>query len=146
MLHRVMVLAVVFLSMSGFASANTISVDAYLELVRDNHPFFAREQLQTSIEESRRERFLGRENWLVESSPVYRQPAVAGSWPVRPQTSGLFATQRESEPRGTGVMGQDYHCGGRPIGATRNLTALNFRAPADRYRYRWGRRPSISTP
>lgn len=52
--------------------SQTITLENFLALVRQNHPFFEKEALSSEIEMKLQERFLGNEDWVVSSSPFYR--------------------------------------------------------------------------
>jgi len=49
--------------------AQTVSLEEYLTMVRQNHPFFTSESLSVNISVESQARHLGDEDWLVESSP-----------------------------------------------------------------------------
>ncbi|VAX21888.1 hypothetical protein MNBD_NITROSPINAE03-39, partial [hydrothermal vent metagenome] len=53
------------------ASAEALTLERFLNEIRENHPFFAKEALTSDIEKKQQERFLGDEDWLVQSSPFY---------------------------------------------------------------------------
>ncbi len=52
-------------------SAEEISIDEYLDLVKKNHPFFAKEDLSTQIEEKEAESLLGAQDWMLSIEPSY---------------------------------------------------------------------------
>ncbi len=60
------ILIIAVIAQSSYAQ--TVSLEEYLEKVRINHPFFAKEALQTDIEKLGRDRFLGVQDWAVNSS------------------------------------------------------------------------------
>jgi outer membrane protein TolC len=71
-------LIIALIGQSGYAQ--TVSLNEYLEKVRMNHPFFAKEALQTDIEKLGRDRFLGVQDWAIHSSKkASYQKTVANS-------------------------------------------------------------------
>ena len=52
-------------------SAEEISIDEYLDLVKKNHPFFTKEDLSTQIEEKEAESLLGAQDWMLSIEPSY---------------------------------------------------------------------------
>jgi len=52
-----------------FGEAQTVSLNEYLTMVKQNHPFFAGESLSVNISVESQARYLGDKDWLVESSP-----------------------------------------------------------------------------
>jgi outer membrane protein TolC len=64
-----LILGLVFVTTSY---SQTITLEDFLALVRQNHPFFEKEALSSEIEMKLQERFLGDEDWVVSSSPFYR--------------------------------------------------------------------------
>lgn len=48
--------------------AHAITMDEYLARVRTNHPFFVKEEMQTDVERLGRDRFLGVQDWTVNST------------------------------------------------------------------------------
>jgi outer membrane protein TolC len=70
------------------ATARAIELDEYIELVKQNHPFFQKEQLAVEVEESRRPTLLPRYEWRYSLMPQYT---------VRdePSTSDLFSNMAQ---------------------------------------------------
>jgi outer membrane protein TolC len=52
-------------------SAQTITMDSFLESVKEKHPLFEREQLSPQIQSMERESYLGAQDWTVFSTPYY---------------------------------------------------------------------------
>lgn len=52
-------------------SAQTVSLEEYLDLIRTRHPFFAGEALAGDIAWKQQERFLGNEDWTATVTPSY---------------------------------------------------------------------------
>ena len=60
--------------------AQTVSLEEYLTMVRQNHPFFASESLSVNISVESQARHLGDKDWLVESSPFVSYEDRRGWW------------------------------------------------------------------
>jgi outer membrane protein TolC len=75
------VAAALFLSQTNGYS-QTITLDEYLNDVKERHPFFAAQSMQPEIEASQRDRFLGEKDWVLTSSPFanFQQPIVANTF------------------------------------------------------------------
>ncbi|UCG50600.1 MAG: TolC family protein [Candidatus Latescibacterota bacterium] len=83
---------VLLAAQGGFAQ--TISMDDYLTDVKGRHPFFTKEQIQAEIEEKQRDRFLGMEDWVANSSAflAYQKPVSAGPFvPEQVYAGGIEA-------------------------------------------------------
>ena len=52
-------------------SVSAIDLEEYLELVKENHPFFQKEQLAVEVEQSKRETLLPRYEWNYSLLPQY---------------------------------------------------------------------------
>ncbi|VAX20592.1 hypothetical protein MNBD_NITROSPINAE04-2536 [hydrothermal vent metagenome] len=53
------------------AAAEALTLERFLNEIRENHPFFVKEALSSDIEKKKQEKFLGDEDWLVRSSPFF---------------------------------------------------------------------------
>ncbi|MDH5511374.1 MAG: hypothetical protein OEZ32_13620 [Nitrospinota bacterium] len=64
------------------ASAQTISMESFLERVRSTHPFFKKETLAVDVERKTQESMQGDEDWVISGSPsyVHMEPARAGGF------------------------------------------------------------------
>jgi len=63
-----------FITGVGFASVGfgqEITLNEYLDLVKSNHPFFAREKLSIAIEKKEAESLPGAEDWIFAVAPAY---------------------------------------------------------------------------
>jgi len=49
--------------------SQTISLDEFLDMVQQDHPFFKKESLSVSINVESQKRYLGDKDWVIESSP-----------------------------------------------------------------------------
>ena len=70
-------LAIVLL-IAQSAYATQLSMEQFLDNVRLNHPFFAKEQLQVDIEKRARDRHLGDKDWVISSTPTYVYQEAVG--------------------------------------------------------------------
>ncbi len=61
-------------------NAQTITLSAFFESIKQTHPFFAKESLSSEIEVKGQERYLGAQDWIVSASPYYnyQKPASSG--------------------------------------------------------------------
>jgi outer membrane protein TolC len=66
-------------------SAQEISMDNFLTLVKENHPFFQRESLTTEIEIKKQEGLLGAQDWVVTSSPYFSYQEMVSSNSFSPE-------------------------------------------------------------
>lgn len=74
--------------------AEDLTLDAYVERVRDTHPFFAKEDLAGDIERQRQQGLLGAEDWSVFAEPSYDDrelPALSFGAPDRVRNAKLRA-------------------------------------------------------
>jgi len=67
-----LVLSLIAATLSSSLYGDEVSLPGYLESVRQNHPFFARERISRDIEHQQQQRFLGDEDWVVTANPFYR--------------------------------------------------------------------------
>jgi outer membrane protein TolC len=60
----------------------TITLDEYLNSLKERHPFFTKEAISPDIEKQQQERFLGAQDWVISSSPFsfYQEPIVTSSF------------------------------------------------------------------
>ncbi|MDH5638681.1 MAG: TolC family protein [Nitrospinota bacterium] len=80
---RLIFLICLFLAVWGMtASAQTISMESFLERVKSTHPFFKKETLAVDVERKTQESLQGDEDWVVSGSPsyVHTEPARAGGF------------------------------------------------------------------
>jgi hypothetical protein len=63
----VLILSFALLAVPGFA----IDLDTFIELVKENHPFFQKEELAVEVERSVRETLLPRYEWQYSLTPQY---------------------------------------------------------------------------
>ena len=70
------------LLLAQLGHAQMITMDDFLESVKESHPFFAREDLALEIEMRARERFLGAQDWNISSSPffIHQKPISSSSF------------------------------------------------------------------
>lgn len=59
------------LATSGVVSAQGVTMDAYLNSVQGNHPFFAKEGLSGEIQREQQRSHLGDEDWVINANPLY---------------------------------------------------------------------------
>jgi outer membrane protein TolC len=64
----------------------TIGLEEFLELVKESHPFFVKEKMSVEIEKKANERFLGSQDWILTSSPVYSYQEPVGTGAFTPET------------------------------------------------------------
>jgi hypothetical protein len=57
------------LCFTQFGEARTVSLDEFLTMVQQSHPFFEKESLSVNIAVESQKRYLGDRDWIVESSP-----------------------------------------------------------------------------
>jgi outer membrane protein TolC len=69
--------AVLALTASAASAADPVTLDEYLSLLRQNHPFFTKEELAVDIEQYRARAFLGDQDWTFSAAPVYRYAGEA---------------------------------------------------------------------
>jgi hypothetical protein len=74
-----------FLSSPSF-SAETITLDQFLNEIRSGHPFFAKEALSVDIERKAQEQFLGAQDWIVRSSPYFAHQESANQSAFAPKS------------------------------------------------------------
>lgn len=60
---------ILVLCFSTFGKAQTVSLDEFLTIVQQNHPFFEKESLSVNIAVESQRRHLGDRDWIIESSP-----------------------------------------------------------------------------
>lgn len=65
--------------------AQEITLYKYLTLVKENHPFFERESLNTEIEIKKQEGLIGSQDWVVNSSPYYSYQEIVSSSSFSPE-------------------------------------------------------------
>lgn len=89
------------------ATVRAIELDEYIELVKQNHPFFRKEQLAVEVEEARRHTLLPRYEWRYSLMPRYT---------VRdePSTSDLFSNMAQVAAMEAGM--QRSFADGRQVG------------------------------
>ncbi|UCF78361.1 MAG: TolC family protein [Candidatus Eiseniibacteriota bacterium] len=61
------------------AVVQAVTLEAFLEAASKNHPLFAKEAMSVEIEETRRQRYLGAEDWVITSSPYFLHQKPVGS-------------------------------------------------------------------
>ena len=73
---------IIISALAGTLRAQPITLEGYLDLVRKNHPLFARERLAPAIEEQSRQRHLGGRDVRLGISPTYftSQPLPASAF------------------------------------------------------------------
>ena len=62
-------IVILILCFTQVGEATTVSLDEFLKLVQQNHPFFEKESLSVDITVESQKRFLGDRDWIVQSSP-----------------------------------------------------------------------------
>ncbi len=81
---KIQFLGVIFLVLllAQLSHAQTITMDEFLESVKESHPFFAKEALSPEIEMRAKERFLGAQDWSISSSPffIHQKPISSSSF------------------------------------------------------------------
>jgi outer membrane protein TolC len=85
---------ILVLLVSRAASGQTITLDGFLDEVRDDHPFFTKQQLNTEIAVKERDSYLGARDWTLTSSPyyVYQEPLASNPFtPSRLHALGVGA-------------------------------------------------------
>ena len=62
--------------------AQTITLEEFLKVVKESHPFFAKEAMSSEIERKAQERLLGAQDWVIRSSPyyTYQEPIARSSF------------------------------------------------------------------
>jgi len=92
--------------LASSGAAQTIGLDPFLELIKKNHPYFAKEALSVEIEEKHQERFLGAEDLIISASPYYLHQ--------KPLSSSAFASERiDMLSLSAGVERAFWNTGGR---------------------------------
>ncbi len=74
--------------------AQTITLDRFVELVKTNHPLFAREALSPKIEAHGRDIYLGSKDWTISSGPSFarQKPIPPGAFtPTQVDYAGIDA-------------------------------------------------------
>jgi outer membrane protein len=62
---------VLILVLTGTLAADTITMDSFVDLVKEKHPLFQREALSVEIQSTDRKRYLGSQDWTLFSTPYY---------------------------------------------------------------------------
>jgi len=94
-----LILSIILLIAPIASSAQTISLDEFLQAIKTTHPLIARELLTPEIEATNRERALSARDWSVgaEQSFVHSKPVSTGSFtPTRIDEIGLKASFQRS--------------------------------------------------
>ena len=61
------------------AGAQEITLEEYLGRVRENHPFFTKEELKVAVEERDAESNLGGQEWILSLTPSYSHLGEVGA-------------------------------------------------------------------
>jgi outer membrane protein TolC len=70
----------------------TISLGAFLEMTKESHPLFRKEELSVAVEQRQSERFLGTQDWVFRTSPTfaYQEPVSSDVFtPESVETIGI---------------------------------------------------------
>lgn len=89
------ILIFMFFTISAFSQS--ISLDGFLEKVKQNHPLFSKEKRTVEIEEKGREAFLGAEDWYISASPFYTHVKPIASGPFTPKTVDNVGFEAKAE-------------------------------------------------
>ena len=79
------------------AAAQEITLEEYLDRVRENHPFFNKEELKVAVEERDAESYLGGQEWVFSLSPSYSRLGEV--------SAGGMVTGAEAADQGTVEVG-----------------------------------------
>ncbi len=104
----------------SLTQAQTITLDRFVELVKTNHPLFAREALAPKIEAHGRDIYLGSKDWTISSGPSFARQ--------RPIPPGAFTpTQVDYTRIDAGLQRTFWTTGGRiTLGWQSDLTDQNL--------------------
>ncbi|MBN4081106.1 TolC family protein [Caldithrix abyssi] len=71
-----------FNGLSSLSQAQTITLDEFLDQLKQKHPLFEKERLTVQIEKEAQSGYLGTEDWLITSGPYYsrQNPLPPGSF------------------------------------------------------------------
>ena len=74
-------IAVALLSPSDVFSQK-VTLSEYLDEVKQRHPFFAAQAMQSDVETLERDRFVGDKDWVLQSSPFinFQEPIIANTF------------------------------------------------------------------
>jgi outer membrane protein TolC len=90
MKNTLFLLACLFFSAASLGTASdTITLDEYLNLLQENHPFFTKEDLSVDIEKWRSQSSLGERDWSLSVTPAYQYAGEA--------TASDFGGQTEAQ-------------------------------------------------
>ena len=89
-----------------FGNAQTISMDEFLESIKQTHPFFEKEFLTTEIERGKQEGFLGSQDWIISSSPYYAHQKMVSTSSFNPERVDMIGGD-------VGVQRAFWNTGGR---------------------------------
>jgi len=73
------------LILCGLAAAQTVTLDEFLTLAKQNHPFFIKEAISSEIEKKVQERYLGAEDWVASASPYVAHQIPISTGPFSPE-------------------------------------------------------------
>jgi len=91
--------------------AETITLERYLSVVRERHPFFKKEALSTDIEKQRQSGLLGDEDWVLRATPRYthqEQAREAIGLPSEEQATNIETTLERKLWQTGGRVGLSY--------------------------------------
>lgn len=71
MFYRILASFAALLLVPSLTFADLISLEAFLNLAQEKHPFFRKEALTTDIEQEQQLGFLGTQDWRIKTSPSY---------------------------------------------------------------------------
>ncbi|MCD6163733.1 MAG: TolC family protein [candidate division Zixibacteria bacterium] len=68
-MKTLVIMVILILCCVQIGISQTISLDEFLDIAQQNHPFFEKESLSVNINIETQKRYLGDKDWVVESSP-----------------------------------------------------------------------------
>jgi outer membrane protein TolC len=102
----ILLLVAVICNFFSLLQAQTITIDEFLNQLKEVHPLFEKERLTVQIDREKQESYLGAQDWLISAGPYYTR--------LNPMPPGSFTPERVNQI-GVGAVAQRafWKTGGR---------------------------------